>query len=127
MSYTRFGFDREFVKGESNLYSYYSTLPDGSEVIEMWSHGRHIVIDREDFFELIMRVLERAGVKLTPLEMFKLATELKVVDELRDKEEIITGAIEEDRARVRRQKSMIENIHRLQSLLDRMRDDVHKG
>lgn len=78
MSYTRSAWKREFVFGDSHLYSFIGT--DGN----LWFIGSSCnedgfeVIKKEDVFEFIVNVLRHADIELSKDGLRKLAKELKV-------------------------------------------------
>lgn len=77
MSYTRSAWKREYVFGNSHLYSFIGT--DGN----LWmicssNEDGFNVIQKEDVFELIVSVLKRSGIELDRRQLKKLATELDV-------------------------------------------------
>ena len=81
MSFTRFAWARKYTKGDSNLYTWW----DSSDKIAIVSvYNKEItLVDREDFFELIVSVLRHADIELTKKQLEKLASYLEV--ELREK------------------------------------------
>jgi len=80
MSYTRFAWARRYTKGDSNLYTYWDS---NSNKIMLHSVQGDALIDREDFFELIVSVLKHAEINLNKKQLKKLADYLEV--ELREK------------------------------------------
>jgi len=83
MSFTRFAWAREYTKGDSNLYAYWDSESDKIAIISTYGDEITTLIDREDFFELIVSALEYAGIKLSREQLEKLAKSLEV--ELREK------------------------------------------
>jgi len=77
MSYTRSAWKREYVFGDSHLYSFIGE--DGNLwLLASQNEEGFNYIRKEDFFELIINVLRCAGIKLNEGELKKLAEELKV-------------------------------------------------
>ncbi len=77
MSYTRSAWKRTYVIGDSHLYSFIGS--DGN----LWmicdaNEDGFDVVKKEDAFELIVSVLECAGIKLNRKQLKKLARELEV-------------------------------------------------
>lgn len=77
MSFTRSAWKREFIFGDSNLYSFIGT--DGN----LWflaseNEDGFNFIRKEDFFELIVNVLRCSNIKLNKRDLKKLANELDV-------------------------------------------------
>ncbi|MBI2654924.1 hypothetical protein HYX06_00680 [Candidatus Woesearchaeota archaeon] len=77
MSYTRSAWKREYVFGDSHLYSFIGT--DGN----LWmicssNEDGFDVIQKEDAFELVVSVLKRSGIDLDRKQLEKLAKELDV-------------------------------------------------
>lgn len=77
MSYTRSAWKREYVFGDSHLYSFIGT--DGN----LWmicssNEDGFDVIQKEDAFELVVSVLKRSGIDLDRKQLKKLAKELDV-------------------------------------------------
>jgi len=78
MSFTRSAWKREYVFGDSHLYSFIGT--DGN----LWFFGKGCndagfeVILKEDAFEFVLSLLNQAGIDLTKVQTKKLAKELNV-------------------------------------------------
>jgi len=102
MSFTRFAWAREYTKGDSNLYAYWDSESDKIAIISTYGDEITTLIDREDFFELIVSVLSCAGVKLSRKQLKKLADYLKV--ELRKKPLTLEEMIEDMEKKCRKRK-----------------------
>ena len=77
MSYTRSAWKREYVFGDSHLYSFIGT--DGN----LWmicssNEDGFDVIQKEDTFEFVISVLRHSGIDLDRKQLKKLAKELDV-------------------------------------------------
>lgn len=74
MSYTRFGWLRRWTAGESGAYSYLERQEDGTDKVRILSYG-DVLLDPEDFFEIVMSVIEQAGVldRLSRDDILKIA------------------------------------------------------
>lgn len=77
MSYTRAAYKRTYTAGDSHLYSFIGTDGDLWMICGSNKEGFD-VIKKEDAFELVVSILECAGIKSDKTQLKKLAKELDV-------------------------------------------------
>lgn len=75
MSFVRAGWLRRWTGGESGVYAYLERQPHSNrDLVRIWGYG-DTLLEPEDFFELVMSVLEQAGVvdKISKEDIVKIA------------------------------------------------------
>ncbi len=75
MSYVRPAWLRRWTMGESGVYAYLERQPDSNRDLVRISGYGDTLLEPEDFFELVMSVIEQAGVlnKLDKEDIKKIA------------------------------------------------------
>ena len=100
MSYVRFAWLRRWTDGRSGVYAYLERQPDSDkDMVRISSYG-DVVLYPEDFLELVMSVLEQAGVadKLTREDILRIAERCGVPAQkvrIIDRDEYIEKAVED--------------------------------
>jgi len=100
MSYVRFAWLRRWTEGDSGVYAYLERQPDSDkDLVRIISHG-DVALEPEDFFELVMAVLEQAGVleKLDSNDILQIAERCGVAQKdvrFVDRNEYIDRAFED--------------------------------